>query len=91
MTTSRRTFADQEGRLASALIILLLLGVAAAFGQMSRKPSPTREPVGAMDKQPDLKKNALLDVTSEDEFNSIARVYHQNTQYALPHAMFVIV
>ena len=53
---------------------------------MSRKPSPTREPVGVMDKQPDSNKNALLNVTSEEEFDSIARVYHQNTQYALPHA-----
>jgi rifampicin phosphotransferase len=62
----------------------------AAFGQMSRKPSPTREPVGAMDKQPDSRKNALLDITSQADFDSIARVYHQNTPYALPHTMFVI-
>ena len=57
---------------------------------MSRKPSPTREPAGAMDKKPDSKKNSLLDVMSQAEFDSIARVYHQNTPYALPHAMFVI-
>ncbi len=61
-----------------------------AFGQVSRKPSPTREPTGAMDKQPDSKKNALLNVQSQSEFDSIARVYHPNTTYALPHAMFVI-
>ena len=60
------------------------------FAQMSRKPSPTREPVGAMDKKPDSKKNSLLKITSQSEFDSIARTYHQNTPYALPHAMFVI-
>ena len=57
---------------------------------MSRKPSPTREPVGVMDKKPDSTKNSLLNVQSQAEFDSIARVYHQNTPYALPHAMFVI-
>ncbi len=62
----------------------------AAHGQMSRKPSPTREPVGVMDKKPDSKKNSLLKIGSRDEFDTIARVYHQNTPYALPHAMFVI-
>ena len=88
-TSNCKTFASRVGRLAGALLFLLL-SIASTFGQMSRKPSPTREPIGAMDKQPDSKKNSLLDVTSEQEFDSIARVYHQNTQYALPHAMFVI-
>lgn len=58
--------------------------------QMSRKPSLMREPTGTMDKKPDSKKNSLLKVTSREEFDSIARVYHQNTPYALPHVMFVI-
>ncbi len=57
---------------------------------MSRKPTATREPAGVMDNKPDSAKNSLLEVKSEAEFNSIARVYHQNTPYALPHAMFVI-
>lgn len=57
---------------------------------MSRKPSPTREPAGSMPATPDSKKNALLKVGSREEFDTIARVYHQNTPYALPHAMFVI-
>jgi hypothetical protein len=85
----RATFAGPEGRLAPALF-LLLLSVTFAFGQMSRKPSPTREPVGAMDKLPDSKKNSLLDINSQADFDSIARVYHPNTPYALPHTMFVI-
>lgn len=73
-------------------LTLLLLGIVAvpAFGQMSRKPSPTREPAGAMDKKPDSKRNSLLRIGSRAEFDSIGRVYHQNTPYAMPHAMFVI-
>jgi hypothetical protein len=58
--------------------------------QMSRKPTPTREPAGAMDKKPDSAKNSIPDVHSRAEFDSIARVYHQGTPYALPHTMFVI-
>jgi hypothetical protein len=59
-------------------------------GQMSRKPSPTREPEGVMDKKPDSKKNSLLKIGAREEFDTIARVYHQDTPYALPHTMFVI-
>ena len=58
--------------------------------QMSRKPSPTREPKGAMDKRPDSIRNSLPRVESRNAFDSIARVYHQGTPYALPHAMFVV-
>ncbi len=61
-----------------------------ALGQMSRKPSPAREPAGAMSKRPDSKKNSLPKITSQADFDSIARTYHQGTPYALPHLMFVI-
>lgn len=71
----------------AALSVLLVLSASA---QMSRKPTPTREPAGAMDKRPDSKKNSLPKVESRNAFDSIARVYHQNTPYAMPHAMFVI-
>ncbi|HMJ07388.1 MAG TPA: hypothetical protein VK468_00190, partial [Pyrinomonadaceae bacterium] len=57
---------------------------------MSRKPSPSHEPPGAMDKKPDSSKNSLTTITSEADFDLIARTYHQGTPYALPHAMFVI-
>ena len=57
---------------------------------MSRKPSPSREPEGAMSKKPDIDKRSLPEITSREEFDSIARVYHQGTSYALPHAMFII-
>ncbi len=72
------------------LIVLAVLFPLSAGAQMSRKPSPMREPAGAMDKKPDSKKNSLLKIASREEFDSVARVYHQNTPYALPHAMFVI-
>jgi len=73
---------------AAAMIFSAFCGVTLA--QMSRKPSPTREPPGAMDKRPDSAKNSLPRIASQAEFDSIARVYHQGTPYAMPHTMFVI-
>jgi len=70
--------------------LLFALCLLPALGQMARKPSAMNEPAGAMDKKPDSKKNSLTKVTSREEFDTIARTYHQNTPYALPHAMFVI-
>ncbi len=73
-----------------AILLFHLFTFSLVTAQMSRKPSPTREPDGAMDKKPDSKKNSLAKVMSQSDFDSIARTYHQNTPYALPHAMFVI-
>src|SRR5687767_1849151 len=78
------------GRLAAGGTIILVASFVTASAQMSRKPSPMHQPAGAMDKRPESKKNSLLKIASRDEFDTIARVYHQNTPYALPHAMFVI-
>ncbi|MEO7659545.1 MAG: PEP/pyruvate-binding domain-containing protein [Pyrinomonadaceae bacterium] len=58
--------------------------------QLSRKPTPTRAPKGAMDKKPDSSKNSLSKIASQADFDSIRRVYHPGTRYAMPHAMFVI-
>ncbi|HEY8563686.1 MAG TPA: PEP/pyruvate-binding domain-containing protein [Pyrinomonadaceae bacterium] len=81
-------------QISNYLAILALLAAycspLAVSAQMARKPSPTREPEGAMDKAPDSKKNSLLEITSQADFDSIGRTYHQDTPYALPHAMFVI-
>jgi hypothetical protein len=74
--------------LAAVFIVLVFCNFGVA--QMSRKPSPTREPSGAMDKTPDSTRNSLPRITSQAEFDSIARVYHQGTPYAMPHTMFVI-
>ena len=73
----------------------LLLFLAYCFpltvgAQLSRKPSPTREPKGVMSKRADSTKRALNAVKSRADFDLMARIYHQNTPYALPHAMFVI-
>ena len=43
-----------------------------------------------MAKTPDSQKRALNQIKSREDFDSMARVYHQGTPYALPHAMFVI-
>ena len=75
---------------AIAPLLLLVLLATIVPAQMSRKPSPTREPPGAMDKRPDSRKNSLPKISSRNEFDSIGRVYHQGTPYALPHLMFVI-
>jgi len=75
---------------ATLLFSSLLLTAASADAQMSRKPTPTREPKGAMDKTPATNKNSLPKIASRAEFDTIARVYHQGTPYALPHIMFII-
>jgi rifampicin phosphotransferase len=75
------------------LLYLLLIGLTAlssAFGQMARKPSPTREPKGAMPSQPDSKEKSLPAVKTQEDFDSVARTYHQGTPFALPHVMFII-
>ena len=72
------------------ILLLISLWAASGFGQMSKKPSPMREPRGAMSKKPDSVKRALNQVRTQKEFDSIARTYHQGTPFALPHAMFII-
>src|SRR5262245_27011128 len=78
--SSKRNDAGRYARQLASVFILALIAFTAlgAFGQMSRKPSPSHEPEGAMDKKPDSKKNSLVDIRSQAEFDSIARVYHQN-------------
>ncbi len=70
------------------LLILFALSVSVASAQMARKPSPP--PANAMPKTPDTNKRSLAQVKSQADFDSIARVYHQDTPFALPHAMFII-
>ena len=83
----------KKSRVIFSLLIITILNISAfldAQAQMSRKPTPTREPNGAMSKKPDSVKRALNKISSREDFDSMARVYHQGTPYALPHAMFVI-
>lgn len=74
--------------LATAIFLLSLC--TAGHAQLSRKPSPTREPPGAMAKKPDSTRNSLPKLESRNAFDSIARVYHKGTPYAMPHVMFVL-
>ncbi len=69
---------------------LIALTAFSTFAQMSRKPTPTREPNGVMAKTPDTTKRALNEIKSRADFDLMARVYHQDTPFALPHAMFII-
>jgi len=83
----------KKSKLIFSLLIVTMLNASAflnANAQMSRKPSPTREPAGAMSKKPDSVKRSLPKIASQEDFDQIARVYHQGTPYALPHAMFVV-
>ncbi len=83
----------KKSSLIFSLLSITILTISAFLGvdaQMSRKPSPTREPEDAMSKTPDSTKRALNEIKSQEDFDSMARVYHQDTPYALPHAMFII-
>ena len=77
-------------RKTSLILILILSLTITSFAQMTRKPSPTREPEGVMSKKPDSNKRSLEQIESREDFDLMARVYHQDTPYALPHAMFII-
>ncbi|MCC6825442.1 MAG: hypothetical protein IT172_06830 [Acidobacteria bacterium] len=78
-------------RSANIFLFVVVLGLAsAAFPQMSRKPTPTREPKGAMPSKPASNVNSLPKISSRADFDKVARVYHRGTPYALPHVMFVI-
>jgi hypothetical protein len=72
------------------LFLILIFFLPNVFGQMSRKPTATRQGNEGLSNKPDSSKRALPEIKSQAEFDSIARVYHQDTPYALPHAMFVI-
>ncbi|MEO8073547.1 MAG: PEP/pyruvate-binding domain-containing protein [Acidobacteriota bacterium] len=87
-------FTNYELRIENCLVILLLITACclplSINAQMSRKPSAMHEPKGAMDKKPDSLKRSLNVIKTQEDFDSMARVYHQGTPYALPHAMFII-
>ena len=63
------------------VLFLILIFCFDGSGQISRKPTPTTA---------DSSNRALSEIKSQPEFDSVARTFHPNTPYALPHAMFVI-
>ncbi len=79
-----------KNKISLILILIVLCCTFSIAAQMSRKPTPTREPAGAMLKKPDTEKRFLPKVGSQKDFDKIARTYHQGTPYALPHAMFIV-
>ena len=89
MSTNSPLGRNPAARIIGLLIMAILCGTPVS-AQMSRKPTATREPAGAMDKEPDSKKNSLLKIASREDFDSVARIYHADTPYALPHGMFII-
>jgi rifampicin phosphotransferase len=77
-------------KLFSLLLTLIFLFSSDTSAQMSRKPTATREPKGAMDKKPDSLKNSFPKITSRADFEKIGRTYHSGTPYAMLHTMFII-
>lgn len=74
----------------TVFFLAALVFSSAASGQLGGKPLPSKEPEGAMPETPDSKKASLPKIESQEDFDLIARTYHPNTPYSLPHAMFVI-
>ncbi|MBV9241573.1 MAG: hypothetical protein JO314_06155, partial [Acidobacteria bacterium] len=74
---------------AAEIVIILLSLAAGSVAQMARKPSPSHEPAGFVASSR-TDKNSLPKIATQGDFDSLARVYHQGTPYALPHVMFAI-
>ncbi|MBS1795219.1 MAG: hypothetical protein JSS81_15285 [Acidobacteria bacterium] len=70
------------------LLLTLAVGQSFVFGQMSRKPSPSKN--GREGMVDDNGKRYLNTIRSAADFDAMARVYNAKTPYALPHAMFII-
>jgi hypothetical protein len=85
MTNSRSSKLALFLLAATALVMLC----ATAYGQMARKPSPSRSNREGMDRQSSGPRS-LPALKNRDDFDRLARVYNAKTPYALPHLMFVI-
>jgi hypothetical protein len=81
------------GRWSFSILTAFLITLTATpelFSQAARRPTPRREPAGAMSSRPDSNRNSVPKIGSRAEFDSVARVYNKGTSYAMPHVMFVI-
>jgi hypothetical protein len=67
---------------------VVLAAAAAIAAQTSAGDSSSNS--SASSDVPKARLNSLSAIRSQQEFDSIARTYHQGTPYALPHLMFVI-
>jgi hypothetical protein len=70
--------------LVSIAILAFSVGISA---QLSTK---TEETNGTAQTDIESKQSSLPGIASREEFDQLARVYHQGTPYALPHVMFAI-
>lgn len=83
----------KKSRIIFSLFVITILTVASVLdvgAQTARKPTPAREPAGAMSKKSDSSNRFLNKIDSQEDFDRMARTYHQGTPYALPHQMFVV-
>jgi rifampicin phosphotransferase len=87
---SRRAKRKKAMKKISFLAIAVLFFSFTVAAQPGRKPSPMRASRQDLRQKATTAKNSLSAIKSRAEFDSLARVYHQNTPYALPHLMFVI-
>ena len=74
----------------SIFLIILMFVLPNVFGQMSRKPSPSKSGLEGLKAKTDSSKRYLNAIKSEADFDAMARVYNAKTPYALPHEMFII-
>lgn len=74
----------------SVFLMILTFAIPNVFGQMSRKPTATKNGNEGVTNKPDSSKRALNEIKSQADFDSMSRTYHKDTPYALPHGMFVI-
>jgi hypothetical protein len=73
----------------SLVLFTLFVFCATSFAQMAGKPSPSKQGNEGLSSKASSKK-FLNKITSQADFDSMARVYNAKTAFALPHAMFVI-
>ena len=74
----------------TVFLMILTFVIPNVFGQMSRKPTATKNGNEGVTNKPDSSKRALNEIKSQADFDSMSRTYHKDTPYALPHGMFVI-
>ncbi|CAN5591762.1 hypothetical protein BH24ACI3_BH24ACI3_12110 [soil metagenome] len=70
-----------------ALIVFVVTSAfVSSFSQLETETPRSASAITAMNESKDW----IPNVADQEEFDSIARTYHQNTPYSLPHAMFAI-
>jgi rifampicin phosphotransferase len=77
----------KEGAQLTCAVLFLFIFVASVSSQLSSSSTGAND---AAQTDVESKKGSLDAISSQEDFDQIARVYHQGTPYALPHVMFVI-